>query len=383
MSRKSKIVYNPEISILENARINHVTIHGIYYYLRTNEIGLKQNALNGLIQEISKAIKDNPDMGQRGLAKITGHSLTTINKYYKTAKEALEQSGKRKSKVKPIELKQQIDSLVKAEHKNTERLSKHPMYYPIPTREDLFRKEFERYDTEKYVCMAYRRWDDKWKDTLMPLGNMRGGYPFEVDGKVFATSENAYICGLFSNNTSRHRAIQEELLKGTNGYMAKKKIRKENEGCGRKDWEEFNIDWMMYVVWMKAMNNDDFRELLLSLPPNAMLIEDVSFKGSSKEGVDKNVVWGCRNNDKKVFGALVSKYAKTQAFKTKAARKKFINQYLWDYCNYGVYEGQNIMGKVLTIIKDGLYRGIRPPVDYDLLNSKKIYLLGHLLTFKS
>lgn len=382
MSRKSKIIYNKDLSVAENARINGVSIDGIYYYLKANNILLKQDALKGLIEEISKAIKDNPDMGQRGLAKITGHSLTTINKYYKAAKEALEKSGKRKSKVNPIELKQQIDTLVKVEHKNTERLSKHPMYYPIPTREDLFRKEFERYDVGKYVCMAFRREYDKWKDTLMPLGNMKGGYPFEVDGKVFAASENAYICGLFSNNTSRHRAIQEELQRGTNGYMAKKDIRKKNERYGRKDWEEFNIDWMMYVVWMKAIHNNDFRDLLLSLQPYAMLIEDVSFKNAPKEGVDKNVVWGCRNNDKKVFGELVNKYANTQTFKTEAAKKRFINQYLWDYCNYGVYEGQNILGKILTIIKDCLHKGTQPPIDYALLNSKKIYLMGNRIDFK-
>ena len=249
MSRKSKIKYNKDLSVSENARINGVSIDGIYYYLKANNIQLKQNALKGLIEEISKAIKDNPDMGQRGLAKITGHSLTTINKYYNAAKEALEKSGKRKSKVNPIELKQQIDTLVKAEHRNTDRLTKHPMYYfPPPMRDDLFRKEFEKYNTEKYVCIAFRRSNDKWKDTLIPLGNMNGGYSFEIDGNVFAASDNAYICGLFSKNTSRHRAIQEELLKETNGYMAKKVIRAKNEEYGRKDWEEFNIDWMMYVL---------------------------------------------------------------------------------------------------------------------------------------
>ena len=114
-----------------------------------------------------------------------------------------------------------------------------------------------------------------------------------------------------------------------------------------------------------------------------MLIEDVSLKDAPKVGKDKNVVWGCRNKDKKIFSELVAEYAKTQTFKTKAAKKKFINQYLWDFCNYGVYVGQNIMGKILTIIKDCLHNGTQPPIDYALLNSKKIYLLGYLLTFKS
>lgn len=382
MSRKSKIKYTPELSVAENARINGVSIDGIYYYLKANGIGLKQNALKGLIEEISRAIKDNPDMGQRGLAKKTGHSLTTINKYYKAAKEALEQSGKRKSKVEPIDLKQQIDTLIRVEHKNTERLVKHPMYYPTPRREDLFRIEHDRYDAGKYVCMAFRRGYDKWKDTLIPLGNMNGGYPFEVNGVEFPTSENAYISGMFSHDTPEHQNIQNALLTETNGYKAKKIIRAENEDKGRNDWESFNIDWMMYVVWLKATRNYHFMEMLISLPQDAMLIEDVSLKDAPKEGKDKNVVWGCRNQDKKMFSKLIDQYAKTQTFKSKAAKKRFINQYLWDYCNAGVYVGQNIMGKILTIIKDCLHKGYKPPIDYDLLNSKKIYLLGHLLTFK-
>lgn len=382
VSRKSKIKYNPELSVAENARINGVSIDGIYYYLKANNIGLKRNALKGLIEEISKAIKENPDMGQRGLAKITGHSLTTINKYYKAAKEALAQSGKKKSKVNPIDLKQQIDTLIKVEHENTERLVKHPMYYPTPKREDLFRKEHDRYDAEKYVCMAFRRGYDKWKDTLIPLGNMNGIYPFEVNGIEFQTSENAYICGLFSNNTPEHQAIQKELQKETNGYLAKKAIRAKHEDISRKDWETFNIDWMMYVVWLKATRNYHFMEMLMSLPPYAMLIEDVSLKDAPKEGKDKNVVWGCRNQNKKMFVKLIDQYAKTQTFKSKAAKKRFINQYLWEYCNVGVYVGQNIMGKILTIIKDCLHNRTKPPIDYNLLNSKEIYLLGHLLTFK-
>lgn len=383
MSRKSKITYHPELSVAENASINGVSIDGIYYYLKANNIYLKQNALKGLIEEISKAIKEYPDMGQRGLAKITGHSLTTINKYYKAAKEALEKAGKRKSKVSSIDLKRQIDALVNDEHRKTERLYKHPKYYPIPTREDLYRKEHERYDAEKYVCMAFRRGFDKWKDTLIPLGNMNGGYPFEVNGIEFPTSENAYISGLFSHNTPEHQSIQNALLTETNGYMAKKRIRAENEDKGRGDWESFNVDWMLYVVWMKAIGNKDFREMLLSLPQNSMLIEDVSLKNAPKDGKDKNVVWGCKNQDKKVFGKLIDKYAKTQTFKSKAAKKRFVNQYLWDYCNTGVYVGQNIMGKILTIIKDCLHNGKTPPIDYTLLNNKQIYLLGHLLTFNA
>ena len=379
MSRKSKIRYNSELSVVENARINGVSIDGIYYYLKANHIELKKNAVDGLIEEISKAIRNNPDMGQRGLSKITRHSITTINKYYKAAKEVLEKSEIQKSKVNSIELENKIDTLIKEEHRKTEDLSNNPMYYPTPIREDLFKAEYDRYDVEKYVCMAFRRGYDRWKDKLIPLGNMNGGYPFELNGFKFPTSENAYICGLFSNNTPEHQAIQKVLLSETNGYLAKKKIRAYNEDKGRSDWESFNVDWMIYVVWMKAKLNKDFQKILLSLPENVMLIEDVSFKHAPKDGVDKNLVWGCCNDDKKMFGKLVKKYAKTKTFKSKAAKNNLVNQYLWDFCNFGTYYGRNLMGKILTIITDCLRNGTQPPIDYNLLKNKQIYLLGHLI----
>ena len=47
----------------------------------------------------------------------------------------------------------------------------------------------------------------------------------------------------------------------------------------------------------------------------------------------------------------------------------------------GTWEGCNCMGKILTICKHCLETGTEPPIDYDLLRSKNIYLFGKLLTF--
>ena len=383
MSRKSKITYHPELSVAENARLNGVSIDGIYYFLKVNNIQLKQNTRKGLVEEISKAIKEYPDMGQRGLAKKTGHSLTTINKYYKAAIEALKQLGKKKQKSTPIDLKHQIDSLIKEEHGNTQRLSKHPKYYPIPSKEDLFKVAHERYDASKYLCTAFRRKGDLWKGLKIPFGNMNGGFSFEMNGVEFPTSEHAYISGLFSENTPKHIELQKSLLKVSSGYMAKRNIRTKYKDLWRKDWESFNIDWMLYCVWNKAKNNEQFRNMLMAVPRNAMIIEDVSFQRKPKAGRDTSTVWGCRNQDKKMFGGLVHKYADTHTFKTKQAKKDFINGYLWDFCNYGEYVGQNIMGKILTIIKNCLHKGTSPDIDYAMLDSKNVYLLGKRISFQS
>ena len=49
--------------------------------------------------------------------------------------------------------------------------------------------------------------------------------------------------------------------------------------------------------------------------------------------------------------------------------------------NFGTWEGVNCMGKILTICKYCIENGTKPPIDYELLRSKKIYLLGDLLSF--
>lgn len=86
MARKSKIKYDPTKTVEENARLNNVTKDGIYYYLRTNGIERKEDRLDNLIAEITKAIKANPTASQAEIARITGRSVTTINKYWKICK---------------------------------------------------------------------------------------------------------------------------------------------------------------------------------------------------------------------------------------------------------------------------------------------------------
>lgn len=298
------------------------------------------------------------------------------------AKEATKPRIKPKESVSEEKLKEQIDALLHQEHENSKSLEQHPLYYPVPTKSDLYKTEHEHYDASTHLCVAFRRKPDLWKDMQMPFGNMNSGFPYEMDGAYFHASENAYICGLFSNDTPEHTLIQEKLVAEKNGYDAKKTIRRKYRKKGREDWELFNIEWMLYVVWNKAKKNKQFRDFLMSVPKNAMLIEDVSFQKTSKKEKDTSTVWGCRNQDKKAFGKLVANYADTQTFKTKVAKEKFVNQYLWDFCNYGEYVGQNIMGKILTIIKNCLHEGTEPEIDYALLNSKNIYLLGKKLDFK-
>ena len=49
-----------------------------------------------------------------------------------------------------------------------------------------------------------------------------------------------------------------------------------------------------------------FRQILLSVPDNAIIIEDVSFQPVKTK--DTSAFWGCRNEKEKEFEKKVSKY---------------------------------------------------------------------------
>ena len=117
----------------------------------------------------------------------------------------------------------------------------------------------EAYDASVLNCYAFRRGTDMVDGLSLALGNMVSGFPFDLGGVKFQNSECAYIAGMFSRDSKKHEKLQRALLEETNGFMAKKKIRKRNEEWKRKDWEEFNVNWMMYVVWEKVKGNENFR----------------------------------------------------------------------------------------------------------------------------
>ena len=275
---------------------------------------------------------------------------------------------------KSLELKEKLDALIEQEHKNTEALNANPSFLPIPTKADL--RNNECYDVSKHYCIAFRSKTDYWKDLWIPFGNMNGGFAYEMNGVSFPTSEQSYIFGVFSNKTEEHRKIQQEVLSAKSGYDAKRDIRKKNETKERRDWGTFNLDWMLYCVWQKVQQNAEFRELLLAIPQGVTIIEDTSFKNKP----DK--FWGCLNTTKKEFGKLANKYSKSLHLKTKAATERFADKLLWDYCNVGEYVGKNVMGKILTIIKDCLHKGTEPDIDYDLLKSKHIHFFGREISFR-
>ena len=260
-----------------------------------------------------------------------------------------------------------------------QRYGKHLNYMHAPSVADLTR--WEEYDAAAFHCYAFRKKPDLRKGLWIPFGNMNGGFGFDIQGVHFHTSESAYICGMFSENTPEQNRVQEALVASTNGKMAKGDIRYHNEGIARKDWYEFNVDWMLYVVWQKVCGNKEFRDLLLGVPSGANIIEDTSFHGVSKTH-DTTQFWGARNPERKEYYDLVEKVVEAREPNlSNAARERLISGAFYEFTDYGTYKGSNVMGKILTICRDCLQKGTEPEINYDLLRNKHIHLLGKELMY--
>ena len=236
--------------------------------------------------------------------------------------------------------------------------------------------QVEAYDASMLNCYAFRRATDSVEGHSLAVGNMVSGFPFALEGVTFQNSECAYIAGMFSNDSDNHHELQEALQVETNGFMAKKKIRRFNEDKKRADWEEFNVQWMLYCVWCKVVSNSDFRDMLLAIPSDAVIIEDSTFqKGATA------TVWGTKNTTQRRLVVDYKKQLEAEGNSKAAIKRACDEKRLGEWRKQGVFVGKNLMGKILMICRDAVLSHSTPNIDLELLRSKKIYLLGKLLTF--
>lgn len=243
----------------------------------------------------------------------------------------------------------------------------------------------QTHDATKVDCWAFKTASDTKDGIVLDLGNQCSGYPFEMNGHVFFTSESAYLCGQFSNNTEEHKRIQYQLISERNGYTAKKRVKNANKESIRGDWDSFRAEWMLYVIWAKCQNKD-FAEKLKSLPSNAVIIENST---TVHEGTSS--FWGCKNLELEEARNKVERYTYLQYMKKVRSRKikmnsqemKALIQSERDKIQYvGTYScGRNYMGKILKRCQLALLNNTEPNINYDLLRTKQIYLSGELLRF--
>ena len=251
---------------------------------------------------------------------------------------------------------------------------------------DLNFDTIQTHDATQVDCWAFKTAKDIKNGITLDLGNQCSGYPFEMFGHTFHTSESAYLCGQFSNNTAECLEVQHKLLRETNGYTAKKYIKNAHKDLIREDWDTFRAEWMLYVIWSKCKGNASFAEKLKSIPREAVIIEN-----STTVHGTTNVYWGCINSEIEQARDKVAKYVELKYqndIRFGKIKKRDVNldetiQAARDEIQYiGKYGGgRNYMGKILKRCQLALLDGVEPQIDYDLLRSKQIYLFGELLTF--
>lgn len=251
---------------------------------------------------------------------------------------------------------------------------------------DLSWGSVDEYDATKYDCWSFKTADDEKDGILLDLGNQCSGYPFDFHGHIFQTSESAYLCGQFSKDTEECKQIQYQLLYERNGYTAKKKIKNANRELIRGDWDEIMADWMLYVIWAKCKGNKDFANKLKSLPRDAIILENST---TIHEGT--SVYWGSKNTELEEAREKVARYTELQYLKKVRQGKIKKNQSELEATmqaarneiHYiGTFRtGHNFMGKILKMCQIALLDEAEPPINYDLLRQKQIYLFGELLTF--
>lgn len=239
----------------------------------------------------------------------------------------------------------------------------------------------EHINASHFNCLSFAKASDMVNGINLRLSNMAGGYPFSFGGATWRDSETLYLCGEFSDSSEKHLLVQEDMQRQTSGFAAKRFIKKRNSNLIRQDFADFRIQWMLYVVWQKCMGNADFANLLLQLPDDAIIIED-----TTKQHSDTKEVWGCTNTELAIRRAELKKKVTRQAKSdnpkiSKAALKRLVNMEICKVNSFGVFVGQNNLGKILMICRDCLIQGVEPPIDYNLLETKDIHILGKRISF--
>ncbi|MCM1293314.1 MAG: NADAR family protein [Bacteroides sp.] len=230
----------------------------------------------------------------------------------------------------------------------------------------------ERIVASECHIWPFRKVTDIVEGIELRLSNMAGGYPFEVAGVMWPSSEQLYLCGEYTVES-----IQRELLSVTSGYAAKRFIKAKYRKQVREDFPTYRLHWMLWVVWQKCLGSSDFRAKLLSIPDGVILVEETTLDTGGTA-----TVWGCRNPELVAYRKqLRERIIRHSTNLTKKALDLRINIETNKVRDIGVFVGQNNIGKILMLCRRCLIEGHEPPIDRALLNSKHITILGNKLTF--
>ncbi len=237
---------------------------------------------------------------------------------------------------------------------------------------DIVLDREEAYVAKEHDCWTFCSREDTKRGIKLEFGNMIAGFRIEAGGKLFTCSEALYLCGQFSLRGAEYEAVREALRSSAGGMRAKKGVKNKHKDMIREDFDQFSTQWMLWVVWQKTVQNPQFRDLLLSLPKDALIIEDSSFQTSSTAKL-----WGTKNMELKRARTALGKRLEAERrseFRTNKAFEAFVRDEQCKIEGVGVFEGKNNMGKTLMMCKRALEHDTVPPIDRDLLRRSAIYL---------
>lgn len=281
---------------------------------------------------------------------------------------------------RPQKIKEEADHIRQVEKAN---ISKEKPSTQIPTFEEIVLDRVETYDATVQNCWSFRNAGDIRENIVLNLGNMVSGYEFDMFGQHFLYSETAYIAGAYSLEGERYADIQRMLSTWDNGYTAKSVFRKQHNEYTRlirQDWAQFNIQWMLLVIWEKCKSNSAFKDILLSIPRDAAIIENSTDVGTEDPTKSTSTIWGCWNRELMDARSVIEEDV---ANRTSAKSKKEIEYRQMIERNkinhIGKWKGKNLMGKILKLCQIALLTNANPPINYKQLRNFNIYWNKHLL----
>ena len=212
---------------------------------------------------------------------------------------------------------------------------------------------------------------------------MANGYGVEILGKQFPNSEIPYQLAIFKDDAVK---VQEEIINPDKGWlynglkMKRKFIYSQEHWKDRRDTEFENgkelwcFEWMKWIIWEKVKQNKEFADILLSIPRNAIIIEQAQKKPTKKPSM-----WGAWNQDLLMERKIVIRAAEIENGLGKTSQP--VKNVIYKVNNVGEWVGENGMGQILAMAKLALNEGCQMPIDEQLLNNAHINWFGKVLHF--
>ena len=279
-------------------------------------------------------------------------------------------------------------SMLDTEKQRTEKARKNWEKNKPLSWDDFSFRTVHEYDTSQVECWSFNRKDDVRDGINLKLGNMSNGYGVKVLGIDFPNSEVPYQLAIFNNEKDSIK-LQEEIVDPQNGWIGRGLQMKRKYIYGRefkrflRDSEFENskemwcFEWMKWVVWEKVRQNEEFKNILLRIPKNAVIIEQAQHRPQK----DKPSIWGAWNEEIKKERDILVTFSEIEHGLSKVEDSVPIESVPYQVNNVGTWVGENSMGQILTMAKLALNEGINLPIDADMLNEAKINWFGKVLQF--